>query len=440
MISLKKIREVDMLKNIVKYFHLEEKNTTIKKELIAGALTFVSLSYVLFLIPALLRQAGMGFGAPFTAVCVASAVMCIAMGFIGKSPVPLVPLLSTGLFFVFSTVIDFDFSWKQALCVVLIEGLLFIIITAFNVRDFIANTIPVALKNAVYAGIGIFMILLGFRWAGIAVSGSKALVAMGNISHPAIVTSLLGILAVLILFLRKVKGSLMLGSLITLLIAIIAGVFYLKGVVSPPPSMAPIFFQFDWPKSSQAADFIFVIIMLLYVHIFDAPAGKPNSRLLSIVDAVAAPVGAVLGMPNIGSTIEGNAGGVSTDGKTGVANIATGLLFLAVLFLYPIVKLLGLGVELKTGSIYPVAAPVLILLGMLMLQKIQKINLADLSESFPAILTLLIVPFTFNIAHGIAFGVIAYPIVKAIQGKFKEVPIAVYVLAGLFLVYYIFFY
>lgn len=429
-----------MLQNIIKFFKLEENNTTIKKEITAGALTFLSLSYVIFLIPALLRQAGMGFAAPFTAVCVASAVMCIAMGFIGNSPVPSAPLLSAGLFFVFSAVIDFDLSWKQALTIVLIEGLLFIIITAFNVRDFVANTIPAALKNAVYAGIGIFMILLGFRWAGIAVTGSKALVAMGDISHPAVVSSILGIIAVLILFLRRVKGALMLGALITLVIAIIAGVFDLKGVLSLPPSIEPVFFQFAWPKSSQAGDFIFVIIMLLYVHVFDAPAAKPGSRLFSILDAAGTPAGAMLGMPNVGSSIEGNAGGITAEGKTGVSNIVTGLLFLAVLFLFPIVKLLGLGVEMKAGNLYPVAAPVLILLGMLMLQKIQKINLADLSESFPAILTLLIVPFTFNIAHGLAFGVIAYPIIKAIQGKFREVPVAVYVLAGLFLAYYIFFY
>jgi AGZA family xanthine/uracil permease-like MFS transporter len=436
----KKAREAIMLNNIIKFFKLEEKNTTVKKELTAGALTFVSLSYLIFLIPALLRQAGMGYGAPFTAVCVASAVMCILMGLIGNSAVPLAPLLSTSLFFIFSAVIDFDLSWKQALTIVLIEGLVFIIITAFNVRDFIADTIPAALKNAVYAGIGIFMILLGFRWAGIAVNGSKALVAMGDISHPAVVTSILGIVAVLILFLRRVKGSLILGSLITLVIAIIAGVFDLKGVVSLPPSMEPVFFSFDWPKSSQAADFIFVAIMLLYVHLFDAPAGRPASRLLSVIDAAATPIGAMLGMPNLGSSIEGNAGGVTTDGKTGLANIATGFLFIAALFFYPIARLLGLGVEVNSVNLYPVAAPVLILLGMLMLQKLQKINLADLSESFPAILTVLIIPFTFNIAHGLAFGVISYPVLKAIQGKFRDVPAAVYVLAGLFLVYYIFFY
>ena len=433
-----------MQNNIIKYFKLEEKNTTLKKEFISGALTFVSLSYVLFLIPALLRQAGMGYAAPFTAVCVASAVMCISMGLIGNSPVPLAPLLSASLFFVFSAVVDFELTWKQALTAVLVEGAVFLLITIFNVRDFIVSTIPASLKYAVYAGIGIFMILLGFRWAGIAVVGSKSLLAMGNISQPAVVTSMLGILAVLILFLRGIKGPLMFGSLITLVIAIIAGVFKLNGIVSLPPSMEPVFFNFAWPKTAKIADFIFVVVMLLYVHTFDSLAGavkaQPGNRKLSIIDAAGTVIGALLGAPNTGSSIEGNAGGISAYGKTGVANITTGLLFLAALFLYPVFKMLGSGVELKTGILYPVAAPVLILLGMLMLQKLQKINLADLSESFPAILTLLIVPFTANIAHGLAFGVIAYPIVKLIQGKFKEVPVTVYVLAVLFLVYYIFFY
>jgi AGZA family xanthine/uracil permease-like MFS transporter len=206
--------------------------------------------------------------------------------------------------------------------------------------------------------------------------------------------------------------------------------------------MTPVLFQFDWPKSSQAADFIFVIIMLLAIHVFDSSAGKQQAdRKLSIIDAAGSAAGSMLGVPNIGSSIEGNPGGIAAEGKTGVANIATGLLFLAAMFLYPVARLLGLGVDLKSGaSLYPVAAPALVLLGMLMLQKLQKINLSDLSDSFPAILTFLTVSFTANIAHGIAFGVISYPIVKAMQGKFKEVPVAVYVLAGLFLIYYIFLY
>jgi AGZA family xanthine/uracil permease-like MFS transporter len=431
-----------MLKNIIRYFKLEEKNTTVKKELIAGALTFVSLSYVLFLIPALLRQAGMGFAATFTAVCVASAVMCIAMGLIGNSPVPMAPVLSATLFFVFAAVVDFDLTWKQALTVVLIEGLIFISITVFKIRDLIANTIPSPVKYAVYAGIGIYMVLLGFKWAGITIYNPKTLVTLGDIHSPAVVTAILGMLAVLFLFIRNIKGSLILGSLITLLIAIIAGVLNLKGVVSLPPSMTPVLFQFDWPKSSQAADFIFVIIMLLAIHVFDSSAGKQQAdRKLSIIDAAGSAAGSMLGVPNIGSSIEGNPGGIAAEGKTGVANIATGLLFLAAMFLYPVARLLGLGVDLKSGaSLYPVAAPALVLLGMLMLQKLQKINLSDLSDSFPAILTFLTVSFTANIAHGIAFGVISYPIVKAMQGKFKEVPVAVYVLAGLFLIYYIFLY
>jgi adenine/guanine/hypoxanthine permease len=367
------------------------------------------------------------------------------MGLIGKSPVPLAPLLSTGLLFVFSAVLDFELSWKQALTVVLIEGVLFIIIAAFNLRDLIANTLPASLKYAVYGGVGIFMVLLGLRWAGIVVTGEKTLLTLGDIRNPAVITSILGIIAVLILFLRRVKGSLMIGSLVTLVIALIAGVLNLKSVIGLPPPMDPVFFSFALPKTAKIADFIFMVIMLLYVHSFDSLAGnintkQPGTRLPAILDAAGSVLGAIMGVPNTGSSIEGNAGGISTEGRTGVANMTTGLLFVAALFLFPLVKLLGNGVETKAGMLYPVAAPVLVLLGMLMLQKLQKINLADLSESFPAALALLIVPLTFNIAHGLAFGVITYPVVKAVQGKFKEVPPAVYVLAVLFLVYYIFFY
>jgi adenine/guanine/hypoxanthine permease len=435
-----------MQNNIINYFKLEEKNTNIKKEFTAGAINFLSLSYVLFLVPAFLRQAGMGFGAPFTAVCVASGVMCLLMGLIGNSPIPLAPLVSTSLLFVFSAVIDFELTWKQALSVVLIESILFIAIVSFNIRDLVANTIPAPLKNAVYAGVGIFMILLGFKWAGIAVNGDKALVALGNINNPAVITSMLGILAVLILFLRNIKGSLILGSLITLVVGLIAGVFTLKNVASLPPSPESVFFSFAFPKTAKLGDFIFMIVMLLYIHSFDSLAGAintklPGTRKFTVLDAIGSLAGAIMGVPNTGSSLSGNAGGISAEGKTGLANLATGLLFIAALFIYPVFKLLGSGVETKSaGMLYPAAAPVLVLLGMLMLQKVQKINLADLSESFPAILAMLIVPFTFNIAHGLAFGVITYPVVKAIQGKFKEVPPAVYVLAVLFLVYYIFFY
>jgi AGZA family xanthine/uracil permease-like MFS transporter len=226
----------------------------------------------------------------------------------------------------------------------------------------------------------------------------------------------------------------------------VAGIMQLKSVVSAPPAFKSLLLlKFDMPHASVMPEAVFAGLLLLLLHSFESlgnsvSSKNPGALKLLAIDALGTPAGACLGLPNVSSSLEANPGGVATAGKSGLSSTITGLLFLAALFLLPVFKLLGSGVLInKTVAIYPVAAPVLVLVGFLALQKLLKINFGDLSDSMPACITLLVIPFTFNIAHGLAFGIIAYAVIKAVQGKFREISPLMYILAGLFLAYYIFF-
>ncbi len=432
-----------MEKFLVKFFDLNARNTTIKNELLAGAFTFLAMSYIIFLQPAILRHAGMSFGAVMTATCVASALMCILMGMIANFPVSASPLMGENLFFTFTLVVSMTFSFQQALFIILISGSIYLLLSALKLREFITASIPQSLRYALSAAIGIYIVVLGLKWAGIIVPSSATFVKLGNLKNPAVVSSIIGLFAVAILFIRGVKGSLTLGALITMIVAIVAGAMQLKGVVSPPPSIAPVFLKFGLPPEFLDPDIFFAILILLFMQNFSSIGSGINSKLpgadkVIIIDALGTPLGSCLGTSNVSSCIESNPGGVGVAGKTGLSNVVCGMLFLAALFLSPLVRTLGAGVlTTKTYTIYPVVAPVLILIGLIQLKNLLKINFNDMSEALPAAITLVCVPLTFSIAHGLAFGVISYPIIRMVQGKFKEISPLMYGLAAAFLLYYI---
>lgn len=427
------------------FFGLSSRSTSVKSELIAGAMTFVAMSWIIFIVPSILRHAGMPYGAAVTAVCVATGAMCIIMGLVGNFPVAASPLISASLFFAFTLVAALGFSWQQAAMIVLIEGAVYFLLTVTKFRDYVSTSIPASLKYAVAAGTGIFMVLLGLKWAGIIVPDADTFFHLGRLKSPAVIVALAGILAAAVLFVRRVKGSLIIAALITLVIAMIAGVMALKSVVSVPVSVKSLFLKFDAPSQKMLIDAIFAGVLLLLLHTFEAlgnavsPKNQGAMKVL-IVDALGTPAGACLGLPNVSSSMEANPGGIAASGKSGLSAVVAGLLFLAAMFLYPVFKLLGGGVAAtKALTLYPVAAPVLVLLGFLALQKLLKINFNDLSDSLPACVTLLVIPFTFNIATGLAFGIITYTVIRMVQGKFKEISPLMYILAGLLLAYYIFF-
>ncbi len=432
-----------MNKFLIDFFRLNEKNTSVKNEITAGAYTFLAMSYIIFMEPAVLRQAGMSFSAVMTATCIGAGLMCILMGLIANFPITAAPLMGENLIFVFTIVVSMNWKWQHAITLVMIEGLVFLGLTAFKLRDYVAKSVPLSLRYAMVAGTGIFITMLGLKWSGIIVPDSLTIVQLGDLKSPEVLVSLAGLVAIIALFLRNIKGSIVIGTLIALVVASIAGVAKFTGIVSAPPSIKPVFMQFDFTHLNLL-NFAFGLVILLYMNIFDTlgsavNAKNPGALKVLIIEAIGTPIGACLGTSNISGYIESNAGGVSTRGKSGLSNAVTGLLFLAAMFLYPLIKSVGTGVSLsKYYTLYPVAAPALIMIGFLMLKNILKLNLEDLSETLPACMTLIITPLTFNIAHGIAFGVITYPVVKLITGKYKEVPLLIYILAAAFILYYIF--
>lgn len=433
-------------------FCLKARKTNVKTELLAGATTFLTMAYIIFVEPAVLKNAGMDFGAVMAATCIGASLICIMMGLIANYPIAGAPLMGENFFFVFTIVIAMKFTWQQALAAVLIEGILFLIITSFKLREMIIDAIPEGLKNAMAIAIGLFIAFIGLKWAGIIVSNQATSVALGNLHSPAVITAIIGLLITAILFVKKVKGSLLLGIGAALITALALKVTHFTGIASLPPSLSPVFMKFDFSQLLNP-NFIAVVLILLYMEIFDTigtiisvskeagfeKKGKfPGIGRVLFVDALGTSLGAALGTSTVSSYIESNTG-VSQGARTGLASVATGLLFLLALFFYPFVQMIGGGFDIGGGNyIYPIVAPALIIVGFLMIKNVVKINFKDPTEAFPAYLTMIGVPLTYNIADGIAWGIISYPILKLATGKGREVSVLMYVLAGIFILKYIF--
>lgn len=435
------------------FFKISERQSNIKTEIIAGITTFLTMAYIIFVEPAVLQIAGMDFGAVMTATCLGAALICILMGLIANYPIAGAPLMGENFFFVFTIVIAMKFSWQAALTAVFIEGILFLILTSLKLREIIIDSIPESLKQAMAVAIGLFISFIGLKWSGIVVSNPSTSVSLGNLKSPAVVLAVIGLFITSALLIKKIKGSFLWGIIITTVIGIPMGIVKYEGIVSIPPSISPVFLKFDFSFITNF-NFWIVVFVLLYMEIFDtigtiigiAQEGGfiennkiPNASKILFVDALGTSVGAALGTSTISSYIESSAG-VTQGAKTGLTAITTGLLFLIALLFYPFVKMIGGGILLSENNvIYPVIAPVLILVGLLMLKNIKKIDFSDLSESISAYLTIMGVPLTYSIADGIAFGIISYPVIKLLTGKAKEISLTMYILAIVFIVKYIFF-
>jgi AGZA family xanthine/uracil permease-like MFS transporter len=439
-----------MDKFLASFFRLKDRKTTIRTELFAGATTFLTMAYIIFVEPAVLSMAGMDFGAVMTATCIGAAIICLLMGLLANYPIAGAPLMGENFFFVFVIVKAMGFSWQQALAAVLIEGILFLILTSFKIREMIIDAIPVSLKQAMAVGIGLFIAFIGMKWAGIVVSNPATSVTIGNLRSPAVITAILGLFITSALVARKIQGSLLWGIGATTLIALVAGVTKFTGIVSAPPSIAPVFMKFDFSQILNP-NFITIVLILLYMEIFDTigtiigvghEAGfvrnnkLPGAGRVLLVDAIGTSLGSILGTSTISSFIESNAG-VTQGARTGLANMMTAALFLIALLFSPIVKMIGGGFDLGGGNfIYPITAPALIMVGFLMLKNVLCLDFKDPTESLPAYLTIVGIPLTYNIADGIAFGIVSYPIIKLLAGRGKEVSVLMYVLAVIFILKY----
>ncbi|MCX7918484.1 MAG: NCS2 family permease [bacterium] len=431
-------------------FKLQENQTDIRTELRGGLVTFLTMSYIIFVQPAVLSQAGMDFNAVLAATCISSAIAIFFMGLVANYPIALAPGMGENFFFAFTVVLGMGVSWQVALGAVFISGVIFILLSAFRIREMVIESVPQSLQYAIATAIGIFIAFIGLQQAGIIVGSPGSLVQLGNIKSPPVILAIVGLIIISILLIRNVKGAILWGILATALIGLPFGLVKFYGVVSSPPSLAPTFLKMDI-FGAWDLGLVTVILIFLYMDLFDtvgtvigvgAQAGYlkngklPRAGRVLMSDAIGTVVGASLGTSTVTSYIESTAG-IAAGARTGLANMVTGLLFLLSLFFVPIVQMVGGGYQIAEGKfLYPVTAPVLILVGCMMAKSILKINWDDWSEAIPAFLTIIGMPLTYNIAHGLAFGFISYPILKLLSGKGKEVNWLMYVLGAIFILRY----
>ncbi len=422
-----------------KLFHLKEHNTTIRTELVAGITTFMTMAYILVVNPMILSNTGMDRDAVFTATALSSFVAIVVMALYANLPIALAPGMGLNAFFAYTVVIQLGYSWEMALTAVFIEGVIFIILSIFKVREAIIDSIPINLKHAISVGIGLFIALIGFSNAGVVVKNESTLIALGNLSDSGVLLALGGIILTGILLVFRIKGALVIGIIASALIGIPLGITQLPrgGFLSLPPSLEPVFFKFDFSRL-LTWDMLLVVFTFLFVDIFDTVGtlvgvcskaglldqnGKvPRVGQALFADAVGTTVGAILGTSTVTSYVE-SAAGVQSGGKTGLTSLTTGMLFIAALFLSPLFLMVP-GVA---------TAPALVIVGLFMISPIQKINLEDYSEALPVFLTIIIMPLSYSISEGIAFGMLSYVLIKVFTGKWKSVSLVMYILALFFI-------
>jgi AGZA family xanthine/uracil permease-like MFS transporter len=422
-----------------KIFHLKEKGAVVRTEVIAGITTFMTMAYILAVNPLILSSTGMDRNAVFTATALSSFIAIVIMALYANLPIALAPGMGLNAFFAYTVVTQMGYSWEMAITAVFIEGIIFILLTFFRVREAIIDSIPMNLKHAISVGIGLYIALIGLSNAGVIVKNDATLVSLGSLSDPHALLALGGIIIMGILLVFRVRGALVIGIIVTAVIGIPLGITQLpeKGLMSLPPSLAPVFFKFDFSKVFTG-DMLIVIFTFLFVDIFDTVGtlvgvcskanlldekGRvPRARQALFADAVGTAAGAVLGTSTVTSYIE-SAAGVSEGGKTGLTAMVVGIFFLLSLFFAPLFLMIP-------GA---ATAPALVMVGLFMISPIQKINLDDYSESLPVFLTMIMMPLAYSISEGIAFGMLSYVLIKLFTGKWKQISLVMYILAVFFI-------
>lgn len=422
-----------------KYFKLTENKTTVRKELVAGIITFLTMSYILTVNPNILADAGMDRHALFTATALATIVATVLMGLLAKLPIAQAPGMGLNSFFAYSVVISMGYSWQFALTAVFIEGIVFILLTLFNIRELIVKSIPKVLKDAIPVGIGLFITLIGLKGAGIVVGNPNTLLALGDFSQHSVWIAALGLLITAVLFVRNANGAILIGIVVSTIFALALGDVKLPetSIISAPPSLTPIFAKFEWDHIFTF-DMLIVVFTFLFVNLFDtvgtligvvSKAGLadedgnfPQMKKALLADALGTTIGSVLGTSTITSYVE-SASGVASGGRTGLTAIGTALMFALALFFAPLFLMVPAAAT----------APALIIVGLFMISSVVKINFNDMTEGLPAFLTIVFMPFTYSIAQGIVFGMLSFALIKLFSGRFKDVSITVYIISVLFL-------
>lgn len=407
-----------------KFFRLKEKKTNVKTEIMAGITTFMTMSYILAVNPQILGDAGMDKGAVFTATIIASIIAILIMALYANLPFALAPGMGLNAFFTYTVVMTMGKSWEFALAAVFIEGIIFILLTFFNVREAIFNAIPRSLKTAVSVGIGLFIALIGLLNSTVIVKNDVGL-GLGNLVSKESFIFFVGLLIMAVLTARKTKGALLIGIVISTIIALFTGVSKLPegGIIQLPPSLSPIAFKLDF-SSMFSLEMFSVVFAFLFVDLFDtvgtltgvATKAKmldkngelPNAGRALFADSVGTTIGALLGTSTVTTFVE-SATGVAEGGRTGLTALSTGFCFFLSIFFYPLITIIPA----------QATAAALVMVGLFMIDSIVDINFGDFTESFPAFMTIIMMPFAYSIAEGIAFGMISYASVKLLTGKGK---------------------
>ncbi len=424
--------------------------TTIRTEVLAGATTFLTMAYIIFVQPAVLSAAGMDFGAVLVATCLASAGATLLMAFLANYPIAVAPAMGHNFFFVYTVVLGMGVPWTVALGAVALAGIVFILTAGIGLRERLIMAIPASLRHAIAAGIGLLIATIGLQWAGLITASPGTLVTLGDLRASPVLLSLFGLAVMALLSVRRVRGAVLWGILVTTVVGLLQGLVQYQGLVGRPPSLAPTFLRLDlWgalrPQMLEAIFVFFFLALFDSVGTLVGVAGQagllrngvlPRAREALLADAIGTVGGAVLGTSTVTAYIE-SATGVAAGGRTGLASLVTAALFLLSLLFYPLVRMIGGGYHTAQGTtLYPVVAPALILVGAFMMKEVSRIPWEEMTEAIPAFLTIIIMPLSFSVTDGIAFGSISYALLKLATGRGRDVHWILYLFAALFVLRY----
>ncbi|MCE9791650.1 NCS2 family permease [Shewanella indica] len=420
-----------------KLFKLKQNKTSLKQEAMAGLTTFLTMAYIIFVNPSMLADAGMDQGAVFVATCIAAAIGCLVMGLLANYPIALAPGMGLNAFFTYTVVGEMGYSWETALGAVFLSGICFMILSLVRIREWVVNSIPMSLRLGIAAGIGLFLALIGLKSAGIVVANPATLVSMGDITAFPALMSVLGFFLIIAFVQRGYKAAVILSILAITLLGLAFGDVQYSGLVSMPPSIAPTFMKMDLSGMLEIS-MISVVFAFLFVDLFDTSGtlvavaqrggflddkGRlPRLNRALTADSAATIAGAMLGTSTTTSYVESTSG-VSAGGRTGLTAVVVGLLFLASLFISPLAGMVP--AYATAGTLFYVA--------ILMMSGLVHVEWEDLTEAAPVVVVCLLMPLTFSIATGIAFGFIAFAAIKLLCGRFRDLNAGVVALALLFI-------
>ena len=429
---------------VQKTFGLDPAKHSIRTEIIAGITTFLTMAYILAVNPSIfsaLASQGMPTDAVFTATALAAIVGCLVMSIYAKKPFGLAPGMGLNAFFVFTVCLGMGHSWQMALTAIFLEGILFILLTVTNVRKLIVDAIPLSLKRAIGAGIGLYIAFIGLKSAGIIVSSEATSVTLGSFSEPTAILAIIGLILTSVLVILKVRGGMLIGIIITTLIGIPMGVTNYSGIVSTPPSIAPIFCKFEWTQIFSW-DMLAIVFTFLFIDMFDTigtvvgvsvKSGMVDEKgnvdginKVLMADAVATVAGAAFGTSTT-TTYAESASGVSEGGRTGLTSFTIAICFAIALLFSPLFLAIP---GAATG-------PVLFIVGVMMAAPVREIDWDDYSEAIPAFVTMLLMPLAYSISDGIMLGLISYVFLNTLTGKVKKVSVMMWILAILFILRYV---